>query len=315
MSNTMTVNPVYARKLMFQELTSIQSAIKGLMSMELSVVVTLVTVHCCADYNKQWELAYTTKRQARCLKIQATVYLEAIFRNSDFIAWINLGQDWVYNLYTLYQIKVVDEIGLWTHHGIDHFTLQCANRIQIRVEETLYIVNALGVSTSLTINSILMQLRGNSWTASVLNGLIFNAITTESVNDSLVRNTANYFAIQEPYQAALAYIHLPITSIEQALFDQLGPFISINLIWIPTLAELVSIASAFDSVVRSLCSTNISFQIHIYSSHENDTAPPKWNASSITFYGGNPMCTDGYSLNFVQQSFVFTDGCARTTER
>ncbi|OQR80465.1 hypothetical protein ACHHYP_17522, partial [Achlya hypogyna] len=177
------INTGYPRKVMYSELTTLVSAVRGLRQLSTSKVVKMVTPYCWADLKKRWEMAYTVKRQARCWRHDATngaVHLETVLRNIKFRAWLDntqgkfasaigtpiatsstAGAAWLAALTAHVWSPESEEVDLWTAHGLDHFTLQYGTGIGIGCAESIQIENALGVRLTLPLKEIVTT---NRWT-------------------------------------------------------------------------------------------------------------------------------------------------------
>ncbi|OQR88471.1 hypothetical protein THRCLA_10302, partial [Thraustotheca clavata] len=157
------INPAYPRLLMYQELTSLESAVQGLHTLEASKVNYMITQYCWADFGRKWSMAHTLLRQIRCenYKTNAAVYLEAVLRNINFGAWIDSapgqfdsfigdpiaqtpgGEAWVSTLRSHQWLSLRDEVALWKNFNLIYFQLAYSNQYQIGIEEKISTENAL----------------------------------------------------------------------------------------------------------------------------------------------------------------------------
>ncbi|OQR89854.1 hypothetical protein THRCLA_09543 [Thraustotheca clavata] len=203
-----TIKPACTRMLMYHQLTTIESAMHGLRS--------------------QSELAYTLKRQKRYLdldKANAAVYMEAVLRNIDLANWIPFTQG-RFNSKFLEPIASSNSNGhswtLWESYGLSEFILQYGNRVQIGLEETISIENALGQQINWTVKSIPRLDRWMVGTTGNLYDFLINDMFGVGANQSFVRNTNNIWADIDSTQIEAYNYGIPLTIFMQAVHNQIG---------------------------------------------------------------------------------------------
>ncbi|OQR95139.1 hypothetical protein ACHHYP_00371 [Achlya hypogyna] len=328
------VSPVYPRLLMYQELTTLPDAVAGLREMSVRTITSLVTLYCWVDLGRMWEMAYTAARQKRCearYASNAAVHLEAVLRNTDLDMWLatssyefmegiglpiaatnSSGADWLDNLLDHPPTTIAGEVTHWRSFNLSHFTLAYGNRIQIGLEETLLVRNAFGFADPVRLKSMPTVLLGSGWTSSNMNDLLSNGLAVLAANQSLVRGTPGYFGLKNPNAIEIATLGLPLNELNRATRAALGPFLSVDLQWLPPPPELLRLVFTFRAVVVATAAANPIFREALASLSSLTLAPtPRpWANASYLFYGGNPMCSYGDPLSFVQQAFSFDDGCA-----
>ncbi|OQR93757.1 hypothetical protein ACHHYP_02287 [Achlya hypogyna] len=332
------VNSAYPRKLMYEELSTVATAIPALRRLDTTNVAFLSTQYCWADLDHRWAMAHTAVRQRRCETDYATngaVYLEAILRNINISAWLTLsgaafyehvanpigatpgGAAWVDAIAGHEMIAVTDEIALWTAHGLSYCRLSYSNRFQIGVEETISLGNSFITSVSaIAIKSISAADRTalvTSYYASTVLQYDFMAV---GANESLVRNTPSFFGTVDATQIETFAVGLPLSLLYSVAHNEIGPLGSIDLYWVSPPPLLVAGIQAFRSAVLSVVQANPAMaRAFAPISHLALTpVPPQWRNDSLVFYGGNPFCGYGLPLPFVQQSWGFGDVCAAQTQ-
>ncbi|RHY15622.1 hypothetical protein DYB32_010737, partial [Aphanomyces invadans] len=155
------------------EASTFPSVIQGLRNMDGCQLPWIFTPYCYVDFERRWEMANTANKQRRCLannKANAAVYLEAIFRNAD---WINLnkcwgsalqtavfsyletsvsGKDWLAGVQGNMK-SVAAEAEYWTAQGLTTFQTQWQSFKTIGIVEAFSIRNAFGISYPLTLKN------------------------------------------------------------------------------------------------------------------------------------------------------------------
>ncbi|EQC28199.1 hypothetical protein SDRG_14023 [Saprolegnia diclina VS20] len=329
------VNPAYPRLLMYSELTTLPVAIQGLRRLSPSLVVKMVSLYCWVDLGRQWELAYSATRQARCSRAYAengAVYLESVLRNIPLTAWLKLsgskfeqcighpirtsgpaGLQWYNDLlnHTTWS-TLDDELALWRASGLRHFTLQYGTGIGMGVTESIGVINALGVSLTLPLKAIPMVNRWVFRTTLVLNDLLYNDLWAIAKNQSLVRSAPNYFGGPNPFAIEAYAKGHPLNAVYQALHDQLGPLGNIDAIWLPPPKALVAAVSRFCTTILAHMRDNATVAALVHEASRTFVlmpTPRRWQDPTLRFFGGNPMCGDGSALPFVLQTLSFDDVC------
>ncbi|RHY25273.1 hypothetical protein DYB32_008410, partial [Aphanomyces invadans] len=341
-STTTGIYPTYPRRLVMTELTSITYAIKNLRVLSPQESVWIGTQYCWVDLARQFEVALTERRQARCNRLYQTngaMYMEAILRNivwDDFMSyygqsdgpfsvailrWLEQipdGQHWIASTSSARQTTTIDnEVAYWHANAITDFTLQWQNDYITGISEVFAIENALGMRQEVILNNI--PTVECTWTSFILYFALLNDLKVHQVaNRSLIRS-ANNSVMQDPVfdvefevvgisdenQGILPTILLLRTSI--------GPFLCIDswLVAVPTLA--LELYRRFHDHFQTSLETNAALHQMVQGipALTLSPTPPSWNDPNLLFIGGNPMCLLGSPQPFVQQTFGFYDICER----
>ncbi|OQR94463.1 hypothetical protein THRCLA_08164 [Thraustotheca clavata] len=327
------VAPAYPRMLMYSKLNSLEFAVNGLRNLSPSQVVKMVSLYCWADLGRQWEMAYSIKRQERCRKSDyenGAVVFEAVLRNIKLSSWIkttdgkfesciagpikhsgSTGQDWYNKLLSHVWLSVNDEIKVWNTNGITRFTLQYGTGFGIGIEENIIVENALGLRYKLQIKGIPATNRWTYRTTSVFYDLLYNDFYAISQGQSLIRNTTKYFGVIDDTQIEAYDKGLPLAMIDQVVHDRIGPLGNIDAKWLAPPDTLISSVGAFHDLILSRIAVDAAFRsvVNQITATSVSLTPIKWSDFSLRFYGGNPMCGYGSPLPFVQQTFGFDDAC------
>ncbi|KDO25335.1 hypothetical protein SPRG_09160 [Saprolegnia parasitica CBS 223.65] len=93
-TSALSISASYAREVLLTDMAyDLASAIVSIRELTPAEVTFTMTQYCWVDLNKRWALAHTFRRQARCearYRTNAAVHLEAILRNIDLAAWLEL---------------------------------------------------------------------------------------------------------------------------------------------------------------------------------------------------------------------------------
>ncbi|OQR97372.1 hypothetical protein THRCLA_21943 [Thraustotheca clavata] len=330
------VSPAYPRLILYQELTTLSDAINGLRRLKPAQVSFMITPYCWVDMQQRWVIAHTSIRLQRCQQRDpdnAAVYLESVLRNIDMDAWLAVsggsfltkiartiqttkgGREWIDGILDNTLVSIDEEIKYWKQYQLQRFTLQYANRVQIGIIETIAIINAFGIEHQLPIKSVLATNRGAAWTSSYMYQGLQNDFGSIWANESLVRNgniDAELLVIQELEAYDVGY---PLNAINQLIHDKIGPLDSIDLRWIFVPNNLASAVNEFNQLIMTclLSSTQFYMTFSAISPVILYNVPYIWQDSKLRFLSGNPMCSNGAPMPFVQSAFGFDDACGTQT--
>ncbi|KDO30894.1 hypothetical protein SPRG_04797 [Saprolegnia parasitica CBS 223.65] len=322
----------YARQLLYHELTSPDYAIQGLRTMPPSHVTSLVSQYCWVDWHRNWSVAHSSQRAARCsarYQANAATYLESVLRNIPFDAWHAIhgdyyeasiarpmiasslhGAAWVSTIASHTWLPQADESILWHAKGLHHFTLAYANNVQVGLQETIDVTNALGQRHATLLKAVPLVERGSFGSSIYLYGGLLYDFEAVGANGSLVRNTSNF-------RSDAAYIQYyvvgtPLSPAQSAVHSQIGPLGSIDMTWVPPPLALLASVELFRSSIGANLAANAVFRtafLAMGSGSMLHPTPTAWRNDSLRFLGGSPLCGHGAPVPFVQESFGFDDGC------
>ncbi|KAF0716883.1 Aste57867_2610 [Aphanomyces stellatus] len=336
-TTTTDVYPSYVRRLVLNELTTLDYAVVGLRATSARVSMYLPTQYCWVDLNRTFEMAHTAARQARCAtrRTNGALYLETVLRNQVWTAYIQTfgsgfavafgtwlsqvphGQRWLESTPTAYgATTVTQEVAYWRTYNISSFELQWQNMQQIGVSETLRVENALGVSQSILLKSV--PRTNHLWTSVAMYWLLANDMAAMAQqNCSLIRSATNSF-VQLPWAFEEFFgladrdgIYHNQSSVFRAV---VGPFLSVDLFYVVPPTALVTLYEAFQALLLDALATQSSVAAALTRLPApfafTPTPPSFWfDDDDMVFYGGNPLCLAGQPLPFVQDTFSFADAC------
>ncbi|EQC37864.1 hypothetical protein SDRG_04885 [Saprolegnia diclina VS20] len=329
-----TVPSSYGRRLLYDDLTKPVAAVRSLRALDVALIKYLAAKYCWVDFGRAWELGTSERTMARCIErdIQnGAVYMETIFRNVPFQEWYAhdathldkylfdpirqsspAGSAYVRGIQHYTWLPVDDEVAVWKQSNIDTFQLLYSNRVRIGVQESIGIVNALGIVHPLMIKSIPSVQRGlPDWTTSFLTGTLQYDLMglMMAPNMSLVRNTPGFFADTDPAMVEL-FLLGNISPVNRVLHATLDFLTNIRLRYIVPPTSLTALVAAFDTHVLNTLRDSTTFATAmalVPASTAVLPAPVAWTGHLS--YGGSPLCGYGNPLPLIQESFAFDDAC------
>ncbi|KAF0716985.1 Aste57867_2560 [Aphanomyces stellatus] len=320
-SSGVQTSVAYARAIQFTDVSAAATAVAGLRNMNGYNSPWLATSYCWVDFNQTWSLAKTQARQTRCaasMASNAAVYLESVLRNvngwqqswgaaidvtiSQELRLSTAGVTWLESINSV-TTSVAEEVEYWASHGATAFIVQWQNYKQHGVVETIAVQNAFGQSYALT-----LKRSQGSFSLGTQNSFVMNwplasdlwAITTNVsglAGKSLVRSSA-VFAFDNVSIQSIVYANSSIGAQVDAAYTMsqalLGPFGSIDLIYVPCIAPVQSLYGAATRVLSSLLWSDATAQA-LYATLVIPASfigvPLLWQNATLKFTGGNVLCS------------------------
>ncbi|RQM21686.1 hypothetical protein B5M09_008198 [Aphanomyces astaci] len=328
-----SVSPARARSFLLQTMP-LDQIVPSLQTSTVAANFKYMTPYCWVDFNHTFEMAHTAKRQQRCLlhdHDNAAVYLESILRNakpqdivkssyfSDLNSTIfaalyesNAGREWMTFLQTHEVAPVAVEIATWRDAGLTKWIVQVNNANDQGLLETITVVNALGITSTITIGRVPIRARGGAaWTTANAYFGIWNdlAICSTYFGCSLVRGASNHFeAMGLDWDADVVAEEVPSPT-TLLVRRYIGPFGSLDLRFVAVPPVLLNLVAEFqrqyydelqrDATAREAYRAFVPVNV--------DPIPPAWNG--LSFYGGNPLCAGHVTRAYPQETFGFYEAC------
>ncbi|KAF0690293.1 Aste57867_18319 [Aphanomyces stellatus] len=338
---TTNVYPTHVRRLILNELVSVEYAVVNLRLLSAGWSMWMYTPYCWVDLNRAFEVAHTAARQQRCADRYSTngaVYMETVLRNQDWDTFLQMyggdggmftvsvqewlvqvpaGQAWISTTSTaLVTHSLAQEVTHWKAKNISHFRLQWLNYWQSGITETMVLENALGMQQTITLKNV--PRTDESWTTENLYWMPINDLSfTQSMNLSLIRSATNSF-VQSPSFDFEMLLGLTDPSGNYDNQTQLfratvGTFGSVDAYYVAVPPALLALYAAFrQGLYKSPnCIAGVQDRFDTISDVTLYPSPLPWTTQTFQFYGGNPMCLNGGSRSFVQETFGFYDNCDR----
>ncbi|KAF0685043.1 Aste57867_23072 [Aphanomyces stellatus] len=329
----LVIYATYPRRLLYAEQTAIATAITGLRTLDNKGAIFLMTPYCWVDFNRTWEMGHSVQRQARCQVDDvenAAVYMEAVLRNIALASWLHQygamfsatignaleetprGAAWLTYMTQHAWTSVDDEAALWTACDLARFTLQWANYRQVGIQETINIENALGLPHTVQLKGIQPKSLGSMWSSGSLYGALANDVYAMVNNETLVRQSVNFFGITAPTIIEQFLTPYPLQPLQQVIHNQLGPIGNFDLKLIAPPPSLLATVHAFQGHVVVQLQSNLSFAAAFYAMGDLTThpTPARWGDPTLGFFGGSLLCQTACTAQpFIQLQFGFDDSC------
>ncbi|RHY26685.1 hypothetical protein DYB32_007367 [Aphanomyces invadans] len=327
------VSPARARSFLLQSIPHDQ-IIPALQATPFAINLLYPVPHCWVDFNRSFEMAHTAKRQRRCElndRDNAAVYLESILRNAKFTDVVqsatfldlnftvfdalyksDAGHTWMKYLTTHQVASVATEAATWTSAGLTRWVTQMSNAFQQGLVETITVVNALGIASTITIGNVPYRARGGAyWTTLKASFGIWNdlSICNMFIGCSLVRGASNHFealGIDWDNDIVIGGMTSPVIELTRRY---IGPYGSLDLRFVPVPTVLLDQVAEFQRAYYDRLQQNAvaMASYRSFSLAQVDPIPPLWH--DMEFYGGNPMCTKVQPEPYVRETFGFYESC------
>ncbi|RHY79621.1 hypothetical protein DYB31_014155, partial [Aphanomyces astaci] len=326
----------YPRRMISEQLTSIESAIQGIhTATSVASVLKLNTAYCWLDFDRLWPVAHTQGRLERCrdrYADNAAVYMESMLRivpwnewmaqsGSDFTASVatylgqsDLGVRWLNSVPNAF-VSVEVEAAYWRQKHMTTYRLQWGNLFMTGLDESIAIRNALGMVHYVLTYQVKPVFRQQVWTSVYMNWGIWNDMTgivytqLDHANVSLVRNSTDDFDLVVVYDTFASPSSGTVVSL---LRSELGPTNSIDMYVVPRPPSALLLLKSFQTMWTVLIEHHDPTLFAMFNAipdTELDPVPPSWLDPLRVFYGGNPMCVFNTPTSYVQAPFGFDDTC------
>ncbi|KDO25728.1 hypothetical protein SPRG_09027 [Saprolegnia parasitica CBS 223.65] len=315
------VAPQQGARVQYTSLIALDEAIVGLRSLHPCDAPWVFTPYCYLDLDRTWEMANSRSRQARCLtKTQnGAVYLASLLRNVDLRAcWGDA-----------FEVGFATELRRSTA-GIA-FLASIApplwqNYKSIGLLHSYDVVNAYGAAYPFTLQSTVGHFRLSSQTslkmywglAHDLTGLVGNTSALLG-GKSLLRMSSNFAFANGSLQDALVEAQLlppfPWTLNYRLLSSYLGPFGSIDMIYVPVPRVLQQVAMTFGDAIAIARQRDPLGYRNISAAEVTFPVPSAWRGTVQWAMSGSALCpiqTNDYApqLFFLISSDAFDKTCS-----
>ncbi|RHY64487.1 hypothetical protein DYB30_001979 [Aphanomyces astaci] len=322
------IRPVAARRWLLDALP-LDVAVTTIRKNSLYENVFTIVPHCWVDFDRRFDMAHTVKRQQRCKQRQGTnaaVYLESLLRNVDAsdlllssfgqtlyatiltpLGNMTGGAAWVQTLPVTWP-SVADEVQWWSRHSVTHWTIPMQNRFQIGFEDTISIVNALGVSQPITISSWPYLYRGlAAWSSCYSSVGLWNDLNMCTFYGCTLVANSNSSLVNMGMDWDLEY-NGPASTVGMRLIrSRIGPLMAVDFNYVHAPASLVAVFEAFQ---RQFLIMLMQVAVEVGDQPVIDVVPTSWQDPTLSFYGGSPLCLSFTEpQSYPQMPLAFNDGC------
>ncbi|KAF0698965.1 Aste57867_10456 [Aphanomyces stellatus] len=325
-----SMRPTTARAMLLNRLPLAQ-AIHLIRSISFFDNMRTLPPPCWFDFNRTYEMAHTARHQVVCNQrrvANAAFYLEVLLRNlrlSDLtsntyypeiqsaifaaIQSTSSGEQYIHSLLNHAWPTVSDEVNLWSSHGLLYFQNLMQNLYQEGIQDTITIVNALGLRQTITISNIPYSNRPKAaWTTQFAFAGFWNDLDSAAqTGSSLIRSAPNSFEMMGN-DWDMYYDGPAGTEATALIRTNLGPLTVIDIFLLQPPPSLLFVADMYQNMLH----TAILASPKAYATLDEpivDVTPVAWRQPNAVYYGGNPVCSYGNPQPYVQPSFSYYDDC------
>ncbi|KAG9406931.1 hypothetical protein AC1031_003256 [Aphanomyces cochlioides] len=280
------MRPTSARKIVLGSIP-LNKAVTTIRANSLYENIFTIIPYCWVDFNHRFEMAHTAKRQQRCALRQ-----------------YDSAHKWG---------AVSDEVAFWQQNGLTRFTIQAQNRFQLGYENTISVVNALGVGRPMTTHSVPFIIAGlATWTTKQIAAGLWNDLTKcVTFGCTLLRNKNNSLeALGRNWDTT--YMGSAQNTGGDLARAFLGPLVNWDTYYVAPPASLVDVVVKFQGQLYNRLQTDSAFS-SVYESLDEvdiDVTPPGWDDVGMSYFGGNPLCAPlAPAKPYIQMPFSFDDAC------
>ncbi|KAF0719196.1 hypothetical protein As57867_001197, partial [Aphanomyces stellatus] len=334
-----TFQPGYARRVLFTELNTVHQAILSIRSSPNQWWFD--AQYCWVDFKQTWDVAHTAARSLRCrqrYQDNGASYIEGLLRNIDWLNFIAAngdewdvvvapelqrtpaGTQWLADRPSASLALTVDaEVAFWLSWNITRYDLQWQNKRVIAITESILVENALAIQTSVPLKAISPSRA--SWTSAVLYWNFINDLWMPYFyNVSLVRGAPNHLDVARMPIASMFGLEDANGTFSQqtgVYYTRLGPFGSVDALYVPLPPLLLTLYTAFESRLYQLLTSTQAFRKAMDATVGFVFAPlpPAFTTDpNVAYFGGNPLCMTNGPTPSPQSQFSFDDVCASQSQ-
>ncbi|OQR90983.1 hypothetical protein ACHHYP_05092 [Achlya hypogyna] len=341
-ANTQVSTAAFYTDFLQEDANAVANVIAGLRKMDGCAVPEIFTAYCWVDLSRQWEVAATDARQARCAATQranGAVYMEALLRNVDLdgftrcwgsalstavlnaLGETNVGSKWWPGIVAINQaLSVSEEVDHWKANGLRRYETQWQNFKHLGVIETFAIQNAFGYNYPLTLKSSNASYALTTQTTLQLywgwsSDLWAVRANTSGIGGlSLVRGSSNYAYINTSTSLVHAANGTYITPMQAPFYfvqELIGPFGTIDARRVAVPPSLRALTGSLKGHFNGLKVDNVLMQKAINAVANPGSffiLPAAW-ANAYGYYMGTVLCDLGTLSSSVQPCFSAPGSC------
>ncbi|OQR93172.1 hypothetical protein ACHHYP_02813, partial [Achlya hypogyna] len=310
----------------------LRSVVRDLRAMSPCAMPYMFTQYCWLDFGRVWPVASSPRRQARCARSYGSngaVYLEGVLRNlrnwdewrgcwgmsfdvgfGDYLRQSSQGRAWLQATTSSdTALPISEEVAYWATFNLTRFTLQWQNYKTLGFADSFTIENALALEYTLTLSNVESQRHWDQETSHKMYWSFASdlwAIATNATligGHSLVRGSSNYAFANASSEVLLVQnltLANPLSAGFGLLQSQLGPFGSVDMIFVPCPPSLLRWYETMQSALMELLVTDAAAQAAFVELPQKEYIgpfPAQLNSSSLSFEGGNLLCGDDHAAS------------------
>ncbi|KDO21698.1 hypothetical protein SPRG_13036 [Saprolegnia parasitica CBS 223.65] len=321
-----------ARRELFAK-SSLDVVVANLRRMHPCRLPWMFTQYCWLDLNKNWEMAVTASRQARCatnMMSNGALYLETGLRNlNNWTTWDTCwgdswqigfvkhletsreGQTWLDSIQKSNTLSIEDEVRVWESLGISTFALQWQNYKTPGMDDSILIQSALGMTYPLQLSQSVASVHTSQQTSfkmywSLASDLWAIATNTTGITGASLLRGSSLFAFANISTTSVlvqnSTLQAPLSAGFSLLASTIGPFGAIDLVYVAPPPRLLSYVSSVVRNLTHLLVTNLDAQraFHALSMPVRYAPVPAlvFALANTSFVGGNILCGDDSTTYF-----------------
>ncbi|EQC26747.1 hypothetical protein SDRG_15397 [Saprolegnia diclina VS20] len=280
----------YGAYLQHEPLSGITATIRGLRVTDACQAPWIFSPYCFVDFTRTWSLANSARRETRCqsMTTNGAIYLESVVRNINYDAFdacwgpsfeiaiaselrrSDAGRAWL-DISTAVSaaLSIADEALYWRQHGIQHYKVQWQNYKRLGVLNSYSIINAYGIAYPLTLTSQNGTYCLASQTSFKMYWAFANDLTAVADNSSRIAGrslvcSSPDFAFANTTLGAVLVLNgaltSPLTAGFQLVQALLGPYGSIDMVYVPVPASVRTLFAVLVDASRAPLSKNVKAQ-------------------------------------------------------
>ncbi|KAF0682428.1 Aste57867_25441 [Aphanomyces stellatus] len=314
---TVTSSGLCADLIQFEQL-SLLKVVQGLRMSDACQLPWIATQYCWVDFDRQWEMANSYKRQRRCqdMSINGAVYVEPVLRNANVnglrSCWgdaieigilIELrkstaGLKWMDSMTTI--LPLVDEVAYWSSKYVTQFVTQWQDYKSRGLVETVAVQTAFGLTYPLTLKSSDGAYQFSLQTSMKMYWGWGNDLRGITQNDtrlghrSLIRSSATFAFSNATLEDAMMQNNMLQSPLDEGLAlvrDTVGPFGAVDIVHVACPSSLFNLYQAFASSYTSVLQANTSAQAPVPGAASMiNPIPTTWLDRYSVLRGGDILC-------------------------
>ncbi|OQR85893.1 hypothetical protein ACHHYP_11213 [Achlya hypogyna] len=302
--------------------TQLDEIVRGLRATDACDAPWIFTPYCYLDFQQTWPMANSAKRQQRCASMttNGAVFLESLLRNvhaddwracwgdafqiavADDLTTSASGAQWLEATLTPQPVAVAIEVAHWQRHGIRSYDTQWQNYKQLGILNSYDIVSCYGAHYPFTLQSQNGSFRVQTQSSWKMYWSLANDLAAVATNGSgmaglsLLRTSARYaFAnqsLQNIFERSNTLVS-PLTQGFQLIRMVVGPFGSIDTVYIPVPSVLRRAVAELSNQLKATLRTSMDAQIAFMGLVPIQWVAPvplTWLDMYASTAGGSPLC-------------------------
>ncbi|KAF0714774.1 hypothetical protein As57867_003688, partial [Aphanomyces stellatus] len=191
-------------------------------------------------------------------------------------------------------------------HGLAYFQNSLQNYYLEGTDESIAIINALGLRQRITISRVTATNRPKKqWTTSYAFAGFWNDVEACAwLQASLIRAAPNHFETVFGADGGASW---------DFFYEGESGTQGVYVFLVAPPPSLVSLVTAHQDLMAAMLLSNARGYLALQE-QTIDVTPPAWTQPGAVYYGGSPLCVFGNPQPYVQASFGYYDDCGTTRQ-